>query len=129
MMCLPRNDRAHAARWIGYVAGSAWYQVNMTMMDCLTRHCADVDADVESLDRVIGFDNVVAKLPQQFADTHQLSKVQVEIGRHVSKGQNQSMKRSHPVDVADCKYHLVSRYDKRRIDRAKRGRPSHLVAT
>jgi hypothetical protein len=47
----------------------------MTMVDCLTGHCADVDAHIESLDRVIGFDNVVTKLPQQLIDTHHFRKI------------------------------------------------------
>jgi hypothetical protein len=74
-MCFAGNDRAHAAPRVGDVAASARYQVNMAVMNRLTGYGAHVDADIESFDRAIGFDNVVAKLPQKFIDSHHLRKV------------------------------------------------------
>ena len=74
-MCFAGNDRAHAAPRVGDVAASARYQVNMAVMNRLTGHGAHVDADIESFDRAIGFDNVVAKSPQKFINSHHLRKV------------------------------------------------------
>ena len=62
-MRFSRNDRPYAAPRVADVATSARYQVNVTMMNCLTGYRANVYADIETFDRAVRFDNVATKLP------------------------------------------------------------------
>jgi hypothetical protein len=58
VIALARNDMAHAAAWIEYVAFVPGNHMHMQMWNCLSRRVTDVNADVVAGGVVAGFDGV-----------------------------------------------------------------------
>jgi hypothetical protein len=115
-MSLARDDGSHTAPRVCNITAAARDQVDMTVKDRLAGDCANIHADVETLDGSIAVKQIVTKKFQQFVGRRRLLAGHFEVGWNMPPGEHKGMERRHWVSIPDGKYEVVSSNDARTVD-------------
>jgi hypothetical protein len=108
---LAGDDCPYPTPWICYISAPSWHQVYMTMGNRLTCNGADIYTDIESFDRAIHTDNLIAKSPQKVVDSDRFREVQFKERCNVSTWQNKRVERCNRMDITNRKCELRTRHD------------------